>query len=284
MCRQGACVVPVVTACGRDRDCPGDEICKAGTCALPTAEDLGEVRAGPAAQPVAPRAAPAQPQPRAAPASAPSGSPPARACGVDRDCPGDLVCSDRFCVSPVRPTYPASAASAPAAAPPPPEAAPAPVEVRTCRRDRDCPGEQICTAGSCVQPEQPRAAPPTPAPTQRFLSQGSVVRDTTTNLTWQKGVASKDNTAQVFADQICRDLELAGRGWRLPRLEELLGLTTLGGKQSKAASLVFDDFGTWVWSSTEESRLSFWAVNLRFGNKLARQGSDGSSTTVRCVR
>lgn len=295
VCRQGACVPP--TACGRDRDCPGEEICKARACVLPTAEDLGQAPApaaappppartpAPAARPVmgtsrAPAAAPppapppAPPEPVYSPPPAPAPRPAARpapqaACGTDRDCPGDLVCQDGRCVSP-------GGGSSASAAPPAPAAAPEPM---ACTRDKDCPGDQVCTDRRCgLEGGRPAASPARVSGGARFSVSGPIVNDAQLHLSWQKGFSTP--LEQVDGAQYCRDLQLAGGGWRLPTVEELGSFLGQDLKASVAQS--FDPVREWFWTSTDGERMKSWAVYLWANTK--QQRSKREKGVARCVR
>lgn len=66
--------------CSKDTDCPGNDVCNAGSCVTPGA-----------------------PQPAAAPPPPPPPPPPAasgQACGKDVDCPGNEVCNAGTCRAP----------------------------------------------------------------------------------------------------------------------------------------------------------------------------------------
>jgi hypothetical protein len=119
---------------------------------------------------------------------------------------------------------------------------------------------------------------------ERFIDNGNgTILDTHTSLTWQK-----DTPDRLFnfveAAEYAANLDISGKGWRIPTRMELLGIVD-HEKTNPCISKVFGKtFSEWYWSSTLFSGRSSiaWSVNFNYG------GSNylvvAYSGRVRCVR
>jgi hypothetical protein len=124
------------------------------------------------------------------------------------------------------------------------------------------------------------AAPPT---RYTFPANGTV-RDTVTELTWQREVPS---TSMNWADakKYCADLSLAGTGWRLPTRAELLTLvdpTEADPALDRAAFTNTPVNSFWSSSAYAGSSGSAWSVE--FGGGRAVYSVSSVTYRVRCVR
>lgn len=94
-----------------------------------------------------------------------------------------------------------------------------------------------------------------------------IVIDETNALIWQNPIEEKgyhDITIEdgYYADTYCKDLSWAGSTeWRLPTIEELIYLSF---KKDDIPHTLFQDLGTYHWSSTsyEEANSSAWMIDL----------------------
>jgi hypothetical protein len=123
------------------------------------------------------------------------------------------------------------------------------------------------------------------APPGRYTISAGTVIDTKTGLTWQQGVGPGANWAN--AKTYCAGLSLAGTGWRLPTMKELL--TILDVLRSGAPYIdqtAFPGPAAAFWSSTPYAPSSgnAWIVYTTALSSANYFLSVSSSTTVRCVR
>jgi hypothetical protein len=129
--------IPVPVACATDADCGPDMVCEANLCVsvmAATAEPDAGVGPAPAVAPVPAPAA--QPEPEAAPAAAPEDE------GEKKKCKkkGKKKCKKKDKKKDKKKGKKG--------------------EELACGADNDCPGEQICDAGKCVDPAPPEPAKP----------------------------------------------------------------------------------------------------------------------------
>lgn len=107
--------------------------------------------------------------------------------------------------------------------------------------------------------------------------------DNATKLTWQRAQAVGTYSWSA-AQEACKDLKLAGGGWRVPTLVELEGIVDRGHKDPAIDTLIFgpttpDQFWT---AASALSVGQGWAVHFGAGNSVSV--SKTSLLRVRCVR
>jgi hypothetical protein len=123
------------------------------------------------------------------------------------------------------------------------------------------------------------------APPGRYTIVNGTVYDTHTKLTWQQVVDPSTYTQGVASDY-CAGLDLAGRGWRLPRYSELLTIVDPTRSAPAIDGSAFPNTPPELfWSSSQYAGASTgvaWYVNFRAGDS----SDNGSSVAnhVRCVR
>jgi hypothetical protein len=119
---------------------------------------------------------------------------------------------------------------------------------------------------------------------ERFIDNGDgTIFDTFTGLTWQK-----DTPDQLFnlaeANEYAENLDLSGKGWRVPTKTELFGIVD----REKSNPCISDMFGKtfidWYWTSTLFSGRSSYAWSVNFYNGYSSNYDVTSSNRVRCVR
>jgi hypothetical protein len=128
--------------------------------------------------------------------------------------------------------------------------------------------------------------------TRYVINGDGSLRDTVTDLQWTE----RDNGADISwvdADRYCRELELAGRGWRLPTVAELEQIYDLSGTLNTPCEDLscnvapqFQLSGTWFWSSDlskEDPTLSWYLAFHQAGRGSASlsAGSDGRALCTR---
>ena len=124
------------------------------------------------------------------------------------------------------------------------------------------------------------------APPQHYTAQAGTVRDNATQLTWQQAT---DTTKRTWSEAAayCMQLQLAGTGWRLPTLKELL--TVVDPARTTAPvidSKVFpgtpaDTF--WSSNSFVVDANYAWTIDFRLGNS-AKDHAKSAGAYVKCVR
>lgn len=124
----------------------------------------------------------------------------------------------------------------------------------------------------------PAARPICDSAPGRFSVSGLIVTDADLHLTWQKGLS--ELLEMIDGDQYCRELDLEGRGWRLPKIEEFGTLLCPEAKQGIAQS--FDATREWFWTSRAGEEMTTWAVNLWSSTKQLRRVREKG--VARCVR
>ncbi len=122
-------------------------------------------------------------------------------------------------------------------------------------------------------------------PGQYSIPGDGTVHDTKTGLVWQQVVAPGTSTWNL-AGAYCVGLSLAGGGWRLPSVKELMTLvdfTVTSGATIDATAFPSTP-ANWFWSSSPVAgnSSSAWAVNFYHGN--ASDFDVGATHQVRCVR
>lgn len=124
------------------------------------------------------------------------------------------------------------------------------------------------------------------APPQHYTAQAGTVRDNATQLTWQQAT---DMTKRTWSEAAtyCMQLQLAGTGWRLPTLKELLTVvdpasTTAPVIDSKAFPGTPADT---YWSSNSwMGDVNYaWTIDFRLGNS-AKDHAKSTGAYVKCVR
>ncbi|HTM45413.1 MAG TPA: DUF1566 domain-containing protein [Polyangiaceae bacterium] len=124
------------------------------------------------------------------------------------------------------------------------------------------------------------------APPGRYLidSMNGTVVDTRTQLTWQRGIAPGTHT-QPDAVSYCAGLTLAGGGWRLPQVSELLTLVDPTVYNPAIDVAAFPDTpAVWFWTSSAYAGAvdNAWYVTFFYGYSATSPTS--SEPQVRCVR
>lgn len=110
-----------------------------------------------------------------------------------------------------------------------------------------------------------------------------VVNDQLTQLVWQNITDSKTRTFEQ-ALQYCKELELAGGGWRLPTLKELLTLVDPArGTDALIPSFAHAPFARF-WTSTQAKDVDDYAYEVNFDRGGALYTSTSDEHFVRCVR
>lgn len=114
-----------------------------------------------------------------------------------------------------------------------------------------------------------------------------VLRDTTTGLDWSR----QDNGSDIDwngARNLCAS---RGEGWRLPSVDELVGihdgsdaLSTACGTATCKVSASFRLTSYWFWSATENGSSEAWYVSLADGLRLSLDLSYRNNGRALCVR
>jgi len=127
------------------------------------------------------------------------------------------------------------------------------------------------------------------APAGRYTISGGTVYDTKTRLTWQQTLST---TTYTWADaqSYCASLPLAGGGWRVPSVKELLTLVDFSvapgsGTATIDATAFPNTPATGFWSSTPVagSSSNAWGVDFHNGGTDS-YGVGDNYIYVRCVR
>jgi len=118
----------------------------------------------------------------------------------------------------------------------------------------------------------------------RFEAADKIVRDHERKLEWTRGNVSEKRLTWAEANEACEKLELAGGGWRLPTIKELLSLVDYE-RHDPAIDPAFECQPNWYWSSTAyASAPADCAWSVYFGYGSAGCGGRGYSGFVRAVR
>ena len=110
------------------------------------------------------------------------------------------------------------------------------------------------------------------------------VKDTATQLTWQR-TEPQDVYAFDAAGKYCGELDLGGKGWRLPTIKELQTLIDETRSMPAIDGAAFPKTATdfyWTASAVAGSEGQAWAVSFRFGFDGAFEAK--TKQHVRCVR
>ncbi len=122
-------------------------------------------------------------------------------------------------------------------------------------------------------------------PGQYSIPGDGTVHDTKTGLVWQQAVAPGTYTWSQ-AGSYCGGLTLAGTGWRLPSVKELMTLVdfTVTSGATIDATAFPNTPAAWFWSSSPlaGSPSYAWYVDFSDGNTYDNVVSD--TNQVRCVR
>jgi hypothetical protein len=122
-------------------------------------------------------------------------------------------------------------------------------------------------------------------PAGRYMVSNGTVYDTKTGLTWQQAGPSSTMVYSA-AKTYCSGLSLAGTGWRVPTIKELLTLVD----ESIASGPLIDTTAfpgaqaTWYWSSTAVISTTTTEYLVAFQNGSANGGPLTNAILVRCVR
>lgn len=154
-----------------------------------------------------------------------------------------------------------------------------------CGTGPACSGtSDACLEGACTVEWANWSVPPE-APTG-YSSGPDTVTDNVTGLVWQQTVPSA-NFEWTDAKQYCAGLSLAGGGWRLPAVIELLSIVDSSESFPAINGSAFPSTPTnTYWSSTpyagDRSNGNAWAVDFHSGDSMALL--PWNNLGVRCVR
>ena len=124
------------------------------------------------------------------------------------------------------------------------------------------------------------------SPPQHYEVKNGTVRATSTKLTWQQTI---DQTKRSWNDssRYCQELQLAGTGWRLPTLKELLTLVDPARSTWPVIDIVaFPDTPAdlfWSANSWVMDGSYGWTVDFHMGNS-AKDHAKSVGGYTRCVR
>jgi len=126
------------------------------------------------------------------------------------------------------------------------------------------------------------------APPGRYTVASGTVQDTRTGLTWQRAVDANTYT-QPNAISYCTGLTLAGGGWRLPKVSELLTLVDPTKSSPAIDATAFPSTpGGYFWSSSAYVGAGgagdAWYVDFMTGLSSHSPTGSTASYRVRCVR
>ncbi len=126
------------------------------------------------------------------------------------------------------------------------------------------------------------------APAGRFMvdAAGATVYDNATKLTWQRDVPST-YYQWGYAKYYCQNLLLAGGGWRLPWVSELLGIVDRQQVTPTIDPTAFPNTpATHFWSASPVQGYAYyaWFVDFYNGSTTSDQYVSNYSPGVRCVR
>lgn len=122
------------------------------------------------------------------------------------------------------------------------------------------------------------------APPGRYTINSGTVKDTRTGLTWQQSVDAGSYTG-ANAKTYCGGLSLAGTGWRLPTISELLTLVDPTKYSPAIDPTAFPATPTdWFWSSSPYVGSSGTAWLVYFYGYSSYTDTNSSTYHVRCVR
>lgn len=121
------------------------------------------------------------------------------------------------------------------------------------------------------------------APPDRYTAPSAgVVYDVRTKLTWQQDVSGIPYTLDT-ATSYCANLSLAGSGWRVPSLYELLTLVDLTQENPAIDKKAFPNTPpVRTWALSESNKRLGWTVHF-FEGTSSMLGAD-AQCMVRCVR
>lgn len=122
------------------------------------------------------------------------------------------------------------------------------------------------------------------APQGRYTISAGTVYDTETGLTWQQTVDGMDRGWNA-AVSYCQTLPLAGGGWRLPRVNELLTILDVSRSNPAIDPGAFPgtpNTSYWTASDTAGNDGAKWVIYFVYGN-MTWTGVD-DLFRVRCVR
>lgn len=130
---------------------------------------------------------------------------------------------------------------------------------------------------------------------RKFTRSNDIVTDNITNLEWQDNNAVTTTQKKIIsssndekAENYCNVLNLNGTGWRLPTIQELIGIIDYG--KSSGAS-IFSDFTNtatddlyWTNTSYAPEPEQNWQWDVFFKNGIIKMNHKSASYYVRCVR
>lgn len=122
------------------------------------------------------------------------------------------------------------------------------------------------------------------APVGRYVVGPETVYDNRTQLTWQRKVSFTKYTQAQAIDR-CANLSLAGQGWRLPSVMELVSLVddTRVGPAFDPTAFPNDVFDyTWTSTPYAETSVNAWVVYFYNGTTFSVETT--GAWYVRCVR
>ena len=106
--------------------------------------------------------------------------------------------------------------------------------------------------------------------------------DSETGLEWQTGSGNKMNWEE--ATEYAKDLNLNGKGWRLPTIKELFTLIDYTKHETCIKTKKLSCVSSGYWSSTAHAYNTSNAWVVHFGHGYVGSGSKTNNYYVRCVR
>jgi len=106
--------------------------------------------------------------------------------------------------------------------------------------------------------------------------------DSETGLEWQTGAGDKMNWEK--ATEYAKDLNLNGKGWRLPTVKELLTLVDYSKYDTCIKTKELVCVSSYYWSSTTHASYTSYAWGVNFSSGLVYDSNRTNSSYVRCVR
>jgi hypothetical protein len=124
------------------------------------------------------------------------------------------------------------------------------------------------------------------APAARYVADAETVLDRFTELTWQRSVTEMRYRTIATAKAYCRELSLAGGGWRLPAFKELLTLVDTKRKDPAIDLVAFPDAPAhtfWTTAVVVGAANRTWVVDFYEGGSFGIDLAEANHR-VRCVR
>jgi hypothetical protein len=122
------------------------------------------------------------------------------------------------------------------------------------------------------------------APAGQYEVAADTVKDQKTGLTWQRNPDTKTRT-WAEAKAYCESLDVAGGGWRLPRLKELLTIVdSTRGNPAIDPTAFPNTMLERYWSATRYAGNTVSAWTLVFSVGYSNYANEADTYFTRCVR